>query len=78
MDGGGMNNESDLAARDAQQGERMIEIKVRFWTNDLADGEPRRMKDPIYALLRREVQKLEREFEAMPTKGFSSRSRSYR
>jgi hypothetical protein len=24
--------------REAQQGERMIEIKVRFWTNGIADG----------------------------------------
>lgn len=24
--------------REAQQGERMIEIRIRFWTNDLADG----------------------------------------
>jgi hypothetical protein len=24
--------------RKAQQGERMIEVKIRFWTNDIADG----------------------------------------
>ena len=29
-------------------------------------SEPHRMKDPVYALLRREVEKVGREFEAMP------------
>ena len=29
-------NES-LEDREAQQGERMIEAKIRFWTNDIAD-----------------------------------------
>src|SRR5215470_3289448 len=32
-----MESYKDLA-RDALQGERMIEVKVRFWTNDLAKG----------------------------------------
>lgn len=26
----------DLAALDAEQGERMIEVKLRFWTNNIA------------------------------------------
>jgi hypothetical protein len=25
--------------REAQHGERMIEVKIRFWTNDLAQGD---------------------------------------
>jgi hypothetical protein len=29
------------APRQAGQGERMIEINVRFWTNDIADGRGR-------------------------------------
>lgn len=27
----------DIAAKEAKWGERMIEVKVRFWTNDIAD-----------------------------------------
>lgn len=27
----------DVVAREAAQGERMIEVKVRFWTNDIAE-----------------------------------------
>lgn len=27
-----------IEQREAQQGERMIEIKIRFWTNDIAVG----------------------------------------
>jgi hypothetical protein len=27
-----------VEAREAEQGERMIEVKVRFWTNDLTDN----------------------------------------
>lgn len=30
-----------VESREAAQGQRMIEIRVRFWTNDLADGEGR-------------------------------------
>ena len=28
----------DVAAIEAQQGEKMIEVKVRFWTNDIVEG----------------------------------------
>ncbi len=28
----------ELEEREAEQGERMIEVKVRFWTNNIADG----------------------------------------
>jgi hypothetical protein len=28
----------DVVSREAAQGEKMIEIKLRFWTNDLADA----------------------------------------
>lgn len=31
----------DPVAREAQRGERTIEVKVRFWTNDIAEGEGR-------------------------------------
>lgn len=31
----------DAIAREARWGERMIEVKVRFWTNDIAEGEGR-------------------------------------
>jgi hypothetical protein len=30
---------SDSGTREAAQGERMIEVKLRFWTNDLAEAE---------------------------------------
>jgi hypothetical protein len=30
---------AELTSLEAQQGERMIEVKIRFWTNDLADGQ---------------------------------------
>jgi hypothetical protein len=30
-----------LETREAEQGQRMIEIRVRFWTNDLAEGKGR-------------------------------------
>jgi hypothetical protein len=29
---------AELEDREAHQGERMIEVKIRFWTNDIADG----------------------------------------
>jgi hypothetical protein len=32
-----MSNISDAASRDAAQGERMIKVKLRFWTNDIAE-----------------------------------------
>jgi hypothetical protein len=38
-------------------------LRVAGW---VARGEPRRMQDPIYALLRREVQQLGKELEALP------------
>lgn len=28
----------DLKAREAKHGQKMIEVKVRFWTNDIAKG----------------------------------------
>jgi hypothetical protein len=31
-----MAGRDDLAAREAEHGQKMIEIKVRFWTNDIA------------------------------------------
>ena len=31
--------ESGIAAREAKWGERMIEVKVRFWTNGIAESE---------------------------------------
>ena len=36
-----MKRPADPHPRQAGQGERMIELKVRFWTNDLADGRGR-------------------------------------
>jgi hypothetical protein len=33
-----MNTKTIIEQREAQHGERMIEIKVRFWTDNLADG----------------------------------------
>jgi hypothetical protein len=32
---------SDAETREARHGKRMIEVRVRFWTNDLADGKGR-------------------------------------
>jgi hypothetical protein len=32
-----VDNGKDVEQREAQQGERMIEIRIRFWTNELAD-----------------------------------------
>jgi hypothetical protein len=34
-----MADEEQVAALEAAQGERMIEIKIRFWTNNIASGE---------------------------------------
>lgn len=36
-----MKKKENLPFRDAQPGERMIELKIRFWTNNLADGKGR-------------------------------------
>ncbi|MGB8648890.1 MAG: hypothetical protein WCF84_26875 [Anaerolineae bacterium] len=33
-----MADEQNIEEREAEHGERMIELKVRFWTNDIADG----------------------------------------
>jgi hypothetical protein len=33
-----MADNKDVKPREAQHGERMIEIKIRFWTNDIAKG----------------------------------------
>jgi hypothetical protein len=30
--------EKGIAAKEAEFGERMLELKVRFWTNDIAEG----------------------------------------
>lgn len=32
-----MDDNKDVEEREAQQGERMIEIRIRFWTNNLAE-----------------------------------------
>lgn len=29
---------SELAAKDAKHGQKMVEVKVRFWTDDMADA----------------------------------------
>lgn len=34
-----MKPEIELEQREAEHGERMIEVRVRFWTSHLADGE---------------------------------------
>lgn len=34
-----MSPKDDLVELEARQGEKMIEIKVRFWTNQIAEGE---------------------------------------
>jgi hypothetical protein len=34
-----MKKDRSTIRREAEQGERMIEVKVRFWTNDIAEGE---------------------------------------
>jgi hypothetical protein len=34
-----MASEKSIEQREALQGERMIEIRIRFWTNDLAEGD---------------------------------------
>ena len=31
-----MADKKDIAAREATHGEKMIEVKIRFWTNDVA------------------------------------------
>ena len=33
-----MTKRNALEAREARQGEKMIELRVRFWTNDIAPG----------------------------------------
>jgi hypothetical protein len=34
-----MRKELPLEDKEAQQGEKMIEVRIRFWTNDIADSE---------------------------------------
>jgi hypothetical protein len=34
-----MTGKKKMVQREAPQGEKMIELKIRFWTNDLADKE---------------------------------------
>lgn len=31
----------DVASKEAKHGEKMIEVKIRFWTNDIAKGNGR-------------------------------------
>jgi len=31
-----MAKKNDVASKEAKQGEKMIEVKLRFWTNDIA------------------------------------------
>jgi len=38
-----MTPEKNLAAQEARHGEKMIEVKIRFWTNDIA-SEPGMIK----------------------------------
>lgn len=33
-----MSKKDEVTTRDAKWGERMIEIKLRFWTDDIAEG----------------------------------------
>jgi hypothetical protein len=58
-----------LAALVALYGAALLFTRTRLgdWVNDCVDRrEPRRLQDPIYALLRREVQVIGKEFEALP------------
>jgi hypothetical protein len=34
-----MPSQNIIEQREAKHGERMIEVKIRFWTNDIAEGE---------------------------------------
>jgi hypothetical protein len=44
-----------------------MRTRLGRWFDDRIDrGEPRRLQDPIYALLRREVQVVGKELEALP------------
>lgn len=36
-----MSNQTGLESIEARHGEKMIELKVRFWTNNIAEGESR-------------------------------------
>lgn len=36
-----MKKKKDMAAKDAEWGQRMIEVKIRFWTDSLAQGDGR-------------------------------------
>lgn len=38
-----------IEEREAEQGERMIEVKVRFWTNELAENEGKGRIKPKHA-----------------------------
>jgi hypothetical protein len=35
-----MAEEKEIEMREAKYGEKMIEVKIRFWTNDLVPNEP--------------------------------------
>lgn len=34
-----MAKKEDLASKEAKQGEKMIEVKIRFWTNNIASDQ---------------------------------------
>ena len=36
-----MSSIKDVEAKEAKHGQKMIEVKVRFWTNDLVEGKDR-------------------------------------
>lgn len=36
-----MLNQKAMETKEAEWGKRMIEVKIRFWTNDLAEGQGR-------------------------------------
>jgi len=33
-----MSLKQDIEAQEAKHGQKMIEVKIRFWTNDIAEG----------------------------------------
>lgn len=34
-----MAEKAKLAEQEARQGQKMVEVKIRFWTNDIAEGD---------------------------------------
>jgi len=45
----------DIASREAQHGQKMIEIKVRFWTDGLIVPFPDRLTAPAFNCTRSDV-----------------------